>query len=48
MDNLAHFHRKKISNLHFARAKRRAVRAEYGEKDTRSGKLLKTISMGQE
>jgi len=45
MDNHGCFHRKKISNSRFAREKLRPDRAEYGEKDTVPGKLLKTIVM---
>jgi hypothetical protein len=40
MDNRAFFNREKISKKPIAREKLCGDRAEYGEKDTRDGKLL--------
>jgi hypothetical protein len=48
MNNRGCFHSKKISNSRFAREKLRIDRAGYGEKDTVSEKLLKTIVIQRE
>jgi hypothetical protein len=48
MDNHGFFNRKKISNSRIAWEKLGIDSAGYGEKDTVSGKLLKTIVMQQE
>jgi hypothetical protein len=44
MDNGAHFNREKISKLRFWQEEGCVDRIEYGEKDTRREKLLKTIA----
>jgi hypothetical protein len=48
MDNRARFNREKISKLRFWQEEGGIDRIEYGEKDTRREKLLKTIAEYQE